>query len=81
MNGQPRWVASADFTVNVEHDTVNEPLERFTVRLAFVGSRQPHLTLGDSTATVTTTDDVASLADLRTTVRTPMQALSSGASN
>ena len=69
VNGQPRWVASADFTVNVEHDTVDEPLERFTVRLAFIGSRQPHLTLGDSTATVTTTDDVASLADLRTTVR------------
>ena len=57
-----------DFSVNVNHDTVDEPLERFTVRLAFVGSRQPHLTLGDSTATVTTTDDVASLADLQTTV-------------
>ena len=68
VDGQFRWVASADFTVNVEHDTVDEPLERFTVRLAFVGSRQPHLTLGDSTATVTTTDDVASLADLQTTV-------------
>ena len=67
VNGQPRWVASADFTVNVEHDTVDEPLERFTVRLAFIGSRQPHLTLGESTATVTTTDDVASLADLWTT--------------
>ena len=68
VNGQFRWVASADFTVNVEHDIVDEPSESFTVRLAFVGSRQPHLTLGDSTATVTTTDDVASLADLRTTV-------------
>ncbi len=68
VNGQSRWVASADFTVNVEHDTVDEPLERFTVRLAFVGSRQPHLTLGDSTATVTTTDDGASLGNLLTTV-------------
>ena len=68
VNGQPRWVASEDFTVNVNHDTVDEPLERFTVRLAFAGSSQPHLTLGDSTATVTTTDDVASLADLRVTV-------------
>ena len=66
--GQSRWVASSDFTVNVEHDTVDEPLERFTVRLAFVGSSQPYLTLGESTATVTTTDDVASLADLLTTV-------------
>jgi uncharacterized repeat protein (TIGR01451 family) len=68
VNGQSRWVASADFTANIVHDTVDEPFESFTVRLAFVGSRQPHLTLGDSTVTVTTTDDVASLADLRTTV-------------
>ena len=68
VDGQFRWVASADFTVNVEHDTVDEPSENFTVRLAFAGSRQPHLTLGDSTATVTTTDDVASLADLQTTI-------------
>ena len=68
VDGQSRWVASEDFTVNVVHDTVDEPIERFTVRLAFVGSSQPHLILGDSTATVTTTDDVASLVDLRTTV-------------
>ena len=68
VGGQFRWVASADFAVNVVHDTVDEPSESFTVRLAFAGSRQPHLTLGDSTATVTTTDDVASLADLLTTV-------------
>ena len=68
VDGQSRWVASEDFTVNVVHDTVDEPIERFTVRLGFSGSIQPHLTLGDSTATVTTTDDVASLADLRTMV-------------
>ena len=68
VDGQSRWVASRAFTVDVKHDTVDEPLERFTVRLTFAGSRQPHLTLGDSTATVTTTDDIASLADLRTTV-------------
>ncbi len=68
VDGQFRYVAAADFTVTVAHDTVDEPLERFTVRLALAGSGQPHLTLGDSTATVTTTDDVASLADLQTTV-------------
>ena len=68
VDGQSRWVASEDFTVSVVHDTVDEPLERFTVRLALVGPRQSHLTLGDSTATVTITDDIASLADLRTTV-------------
>ena len=68
VEGLPRWVASADFTVNVLHDTADESIENFTVRLAFVGSRQPHLTLGQSTATVTTTDDVASLADLGTSL-------------
>ena len=68
VDGQFRWVTFRALTVNVKHDTVDEPSERFTVRLALVGPRQPHLALGDSTATVTTTDDVASLADLRTTV-------------
>ena len=78
VGGQFRWVASADFTVNVVHDTVDEPSESFTVRLAFAGARQPHLTLGDSTATVTTTDDVASLADLRTTVSADSGAVEPG---
>ena len=67
-SGQFRYVASADFIVTVLHDTVDEPLERFTVWLALASAGQPHLSLGDATATVTTTDDVASLADLRTTV-------------
>ena len=66
--GQFRYVASVDVTVTVLHDTVDEPSENFTVLLALAGAGQPHLTLGDATATVTTTDDVASLADLRTTV-------------
>ena len=78
VDGQSRYVASADFTVNVEHDTVNEPLERFTVRLAFAASSQPHLSLGDWTATVTTTDDVASLADLQTTVTARSSAVEPG---
>ena len=78
VDDQFRWVASDDFIVNVEHDTVDEPSESFTVRLALVGSRQPHLTLGDSTATVTTTDDVASLADLRTTVNANASAAGPG---
>ena len=78
VDGQSRWVASTDFTVNVEHDTVDEPLERFTVRLAFAGSSQPHLTLGDSTATVTTTDDIASLADLWVTVNANVSTVGHG---
>ncbi len=68
VDGQFRWVASRNFTVRVKHDTVNEPIERFSVRLSFVGPSQPYLLQGDMTATVTTTDDIASLADLRTTV-------------
>ena len=68
VDGQFRWVASRNFTVRVKHDTVNEPVERFSVRLSFVGPSQPYLLQGDMTATVTTTDDIASLADLRTTV-------------
>ena len=67
VDGQSRWVASRDFTVNIEYDTVDEPFETFTVRLAYVGPSQPHLLRGDMTATVTTTDDIDSLADLRTT--------------
>ena len=78
VDGQFRWVTSRALTVNVKHDTVDEPSERFTVRLALVGPRQPHLALGDSTATVTTTDDVASLADLRTTVNAGASTVSPG---
>ena len=68
VDGQSRWVATRDFTVEIQHDTVNEPVERFRVRLAFVGPSQPYLLQGDMTATVTITDDTASLSDLRTTV-------------
>ena len=78
VDGQFRYVASAEFTVNVLYDTVDEPLERFTVRLAFAGDSQPHLSLGDATATVTTTDDVASLADLQTTVSARSSAVEPG---
>ena len=68
VDGQSRWVASRSVTVLVKHDTIDEPLETFSVRLAFDGSSVPYLRRGDLTATVTTTDDIASLADLRTTV-------------
>ncbi len=68
VDGRFRYVASTSFTVHVQHDTVNEPNESFTVRLAYDGSSQPHLLLGDTTATVTLTGDVAPLPDLSTTV-------------
>ena len=78
VDGESRWVASRDFTVNIEHDTVNEPLETFRVVLAFVGPSQPYLLRGDMTATVTTTDDIASLVDLRTTVNADRSVASPG---
>ena len=78
VNGHYRYVASQTFTVEVEHDTTNEPNENFTVRLAYDGSSQPHLLSGDTTATVTVTDDVASLTDLRTTVSANLDTVSRG---
>ena len=68
VDGQFRWVASRDVAVEVKHDTIDEPLETFSVHLAFVGPSVPYQRRGDLTATVTTTDDIASLTDLRTTV-------------
>ncbi len=76
--GQFRYVASVVFTVTVAHDTVDEPLERFTVLLALAGADRPHLILGAATATLTTTDDVASLVDLRTTVTARTSAVEPG---
>ena len=68
VDGQFRWVASRDVAVEVKHDIIDEPLETFSVHLAFVGPSVPYQRRGDLTATVTTTDDIASLTDLRTTV-------------
>ena len=68
VDGHYRYVASTTYTVEVAHDTADEPNETFTVRLAFDGASQTYLLLGDATATVTVTDDIASLTDLRTTV-------------
>ena len=68
VDGQFRWVASRDVAVEVNYDTIDEPLETFSVHLAFVGPSVPYQRRGDLTATVTTIDDIASLTDLRTTV-------------
>ncbi len=78
VDGQSRWVASRDFTVNIVYDTVDEPFETFTVRLAYVGTSQPHLLQGDMTATVTTTDDIDSLADLQTMVNADQSSVERG---
>ncbi len=68
VGGQFRWVAEASFTVNVNHDTITQETETFQVHLAYAGSSQPYQLRADTTATVTVTDDAASLADLTTTV-------------
>ena len=47
---------------------MTSPWKTFTVTLAYVGGSQPYLLQGNMTATVTITDDAASLSDLRTTV-------------
>ena len=78
VDGHYRYAASQTFTVEVEHDTTNEPNETLTVRLAFDGASQPYLLLGDSTATITITDDIASLTDLRTTVSAGLGTVSRG---
>ena len=68
VNGQSRWVAEASFTVYVNHDTVTQETETFRVLLAFEGASQPYQLRGDTSATVTVTDDAASLSDLAATV-------------
>ena len=78
VDGHYRYTASRTFTVEVEHDTTDEPNETFTVRLAYAGSSEPYLIVGDTTATVTLTDDIASLTDLRTTVSADLGTVSRG---
>lgn len=78
VDGHYRYTASRTVTVEVEHDTTDEPNETFTVRLAFDGASQTYLLRGDTTATVTLTDDIASLTDLRTTVSASNSSVSKG---
>ena len=52
-----RYQASRPVSVRVYNDTDDEPDERFTVTLAYADPDPPHLQGGNSTATVTITDD------------------------
>ena len=52
-----RYQASRPVSVLVYDDTDDEPDERFTVTLAYADPDPPHLQGGNSTATVTITDD------------------------
>ena len=68
VDGQFRWVAEQEHGIAIAYDTTDEPVENFTATLAYVTPGMPHLLDGDLQATVSITDDLASLADLQTTV-------------
>ena len=68
VDGQFRWVAEKEHAIAIAYDTTDEPVENFTATLAYVTAGMPHLLDGDLQATVSITDDIASLADLQTTV-------------
>ena len=68
VDGQFRWVAEQEHGIAIAYDTTDEPVENFTATLAYVTPGLPHLLDGEQQATVSITDDLASLADLQTTV-------------
>ena len=68
VDGQFRWVAEKEHAIAIAYDTTDEPVENFTATLAYVTAGMPHLLDGDLQATVSITDDIASLVDLQTTV-------------
>ena len=57
VNGQPRYRASKDFTVNLINDTDDEPDEEFRVTLSFTNPSLPHLVGGSKDAFVTIIDN------------------------
>ena len=68
VDGQFRWVAEKEHTIAIVYDTTDEPVEDFAATLAYETPGLPHLLEGSVRATVSITDDIASLADLETTV-------------
>ena len=56
VNGRYVYRATHDFTVDIVSDNDDEADETFAATLAYSGSDQPHLRLGDDTITVTITD-------------------------
>ena len=57
VNGQRRFVASKEFAVAIADDTDDEPNETFTVNLNLSDPSLPHLSAGDTEATVTINDN------------------------
>ena len=78
VDGQFRWVAEQEHAIAIAYDTADEPVENFTATLAYVTPGLPHLLDGDLQATVSITDDLASLADLQTTVTTSASSVMRG---
>ena len=68
VDGQFRWLAEQEHAIAIAYDTTDEPVENFTATLAYVTPAMPHLLDGDLQASVSITDDLASLADLQTTL-------------
>ena len=56
-DGQSRYQATRTFTLRIEDDDDDERDENFTARLTYETTGEPHLRGGNSTATVTITDD------------------------
>ena len=57
VDGQQRYRAVKQFTVNIERDTDDEPDENFTATLAYSNPGPTHLQGGPDTITVTIADD------------------------
>ena len=57
MAGQQRYQAVKQFPVTIVDDDVDESVETFTARLVYADSSPPYLTGGNSTATVSISDD------------------------
>ena len=57
VNGQQRYRAVKQFTVNIERDSDDEPDENFTATLAYSNPGPTHLQGGPDTMTVTIADD------------------------
>ena len=57
VDGQSRYQATRTFTLRIEDDDDDELDENFTARLVYETPGEPHLRGGNSTATVTITDD------------------------
>ena len=64
VNGELRYIATKDFTLDIKHDEAQEGIEDLRANLAYQGPPRPHLLISDNRATVNIADDQASVADV-----------------